>query len=165
MAGVGQWGGLSFRNYVDLSDELSRDMGQLFIHSYDFESDDEGSAPREVHRWGSLRHRIFLIKPEYPSVRRSLRMCCGLCGFDQISNFLKLRFQTNDNPVDINGIIFSLGNLRKAAILPTVPPPFGAQAKLTRPQLCLRFRRLGNFTMMNEELKRIYQRSIQKSPK
>ena len=127
-------------------------MAQLFIHSYDFESDGEGSAPREVHRWGSLRHRIFLIKPEYPSVRRSPRMRHGLCGFDQISKFLKLRFQTNDNPADINGVIFSLGNLRKAAILPTVPPPFGAQAKLTRPQLCLRFRRLKNFTMMKEEL-------------
>ena len=58
VAGVGQWNGLSFRNYIDISDELSRDMAQLFIHSYDFESDDEGRAPQEVHRWGILHYRI-----------------------------------------------------------------------------------------------------------
>ena len=36
VASVGQRDGLSFRNYVDLPEELSNDTAQLFIQSYDF---------------------------------------------------------------------------------------------------------------------------------
>ena len=51
---VGKWKGTSFRSYVDLSDELSRDMAQLFIHSFNFDSDDECPGGPEVRRWVSF---------------------------------------------------------------------------------------------------------------
>ena len=45
---LGQWSGASFKSYVDLSDELCRDLSKLLIHSYTFESDEEGEADFEV---------------------------------------------------------------------------------------------------------------------
>ena len=41
VAEVGKWKELSFRPYVDLSDELAESMAQLFIESYSFDSDEE----------------------------------------------------------------------------------------------------------------------------
>ena len=57
VASVGQWGGLSFRNYIELLEDLSKDMAQLFTQPYDFMSDEEGKASPEVHR------RVYLPLP------------------------------------------------------------------------------------------------------
>ena len=58
VASVGQWGGLSFKNYVDLYDELSRGLSKLFTHSYNFESEDEGAMLR-MYRWVSVALRVL----------------------------------------------------------------------------------------------------------
>ena len=67
VAAAGQWSGLSFRNYVGLSDELSRDMAQLFPQSYSFDSEGGLAADPPVRRW-DLANRVFLKMPTDPSV-------------------------------------------------------------------------------------------------
>ena len=88
---VGKWKGASFRTYVDLSDELSHDMAQLFIHSFDFDSEDDTPAEPEVHRWVycSCVPRVLFRQPNYPSVW-VLRIAHGCFGFFYFSFSLEL---------------------------------------------------------------------------
>ena len=79
VASVGQWGGLPFRNYVDISDELSRDMAQLFIHPYDFAS---GVKTKRSQRYGdgvTLASLPTPLKTDYPA--GGLWIIHGVCGF------------------------------------------------------------------------------------
>ena len=64
VAELGKWNGLSFKDYVDLSDELSHDMSKLFISNYNFQSDEEDD---QVRRWVLFSHFIFL-KAGYSAV-------------------------------------------------------------------------------------------------
>ena len=52
VAAAGNWKGLSFMPYVDLSDEVADGIAQLFIESYNFNSDKEEGAIVQVPRWG-----------------------------------------------------------------------------------------------------------------
>ena len=50
-AAAGNWKGVSFRAYVDLSDELAEGIAQLPIESYNCGPDEEEGAITHVPRW------------------------------------------------------------------------------------------------------------------
>ena len=50
-AAAGNWKGLSFRPYVDLSGELADGIAQLSTEPYNFDSDEEEGAITQVPRW------------------------------------------------------------------------------------------------------------------
>ena len=75
VAEVGKRNGLSFKNYVGLSDDLSRDTSKLSISTYDFMPGEEDAA---VRRWA-------LCPPHLPSkpvtLQYLLRVPMGYSGF------------------------------------------------------------------------------------
>ena len=76
VASAGQRGGLSFRCYVDLSDELSTSVEALFIQPYNFESGEE--------LLGHIRYTVGLPRRKVdPEV--SLRLARGLFRFPKSS--------------------------------------------------------------------------------
>ena len=54
--------GISFRSYVDLSDEPPIDMAQLLIRSFNFDSEDEDPGAPYVRR------RVLLPTPSWISL-------------------------------------------------------------------------------------------------
>ena len=75
---LGKWKGASFTSYVGISDELPHDVAQLFIHSFNFDSDDECPGGPEVRRW--VFYLSVLFPPSRFILQSPLRIFLGCFG-------------------------------------------------------------------------------------
>ena len=130
-ASTGNWNGLSYREYVDLSDERASGVANLFISSDDFMFEDEAMGDKPVHRCVTS-----LLKTGIP--------CSAHFGRPKgVSRFPKRTFGVS---IRVSVPLFSIDRITedirtmsssRNGIPPTPPRRGGPETSLIRTDICL----------------------------